>query len=112
MKRCYLFLLMCLLSLQVFAGALAQPESRADQSFQVECLAADLVRDADVADAGGSLPYADSEESFERASAGDESLIAIAMAAASDAVKLADVPRSDPARDPPFLPPAGRPPRV
>lgn len=124
MKRLFVLLLICLLPMQVFAGMLtsktaidvAALELQVQQQLQAEAVAAahaqqslpDEQSDSD--DDGAS--YADSEDFSSHAGVGDETVLNPALAFVSDSATLAPALSSDAASKPPFLPPAGRPPRV
>jgi hypothetical protein len=136
MKRLFAILLICLLPVQVFAGmltyktaidsvALEQQVQQQEQLRQALELAAaaggDVHADdavarqqalADSADGDDDLSYADTEDFSSHAGVGDETVLNPAMAFVSDSATLAPALRSDDARQPPFLPLAGRPPRV
>jgi hypothetical protein len=136
MKRLFAILLICLLPVQVFAGmltyktaidsvALEQQVQQQEQLRQALELAAaaggDVNADdavarqqalADSADGDDDLSYADTEDFSSHAGVGDETVLNPAMAFVSDSATLAPALRSDDARQPPFLPLAGRPPRV
>ncbi|RFB70693.1 MULTISPECIES: hypothetical protein [unclassified Herbaspirillum] len=136
MKRLFAILLICLLPVQVFAGmltyktaidsvALEQQVQQQEQLRQALELAAasgaDVNADdavaqqqalADSTDGDDDLSYADTEDFSSHAGVGDETVLNPAMAFVSDSATLAPALRSDDARQPPFLPLAGRPPRV
>lgn len=136
MKRLFAILLICLLPVQVFAGmltyktaidsvALEQQVQQQEQLRQALELAAasggDVNADdaaaqqqalADSADGDDDLSYADTEDFSSHAGVGNETVLNPAMAFVSDSATLAPALRSDDARQPPFLPLAGRPPRV
>ena len=92
-----------------FAGlflANAVPHVNADEAaVQQQAL-------ADSADGDDDLSYADTEDFSSHAGVGDETVLNPVMAFVSDSATLAPALRSDDARQPPFLPLAGRPPRV
>jgi hypothetical protein len=141
MKRLFAILLICLLPVQVFAGmltyktaidsvALEQQVQQQEQLRQALELAAAARSDAnadiaaaddaaaqqqalaDSSDGDDDLSYADTEDFSSHAGMGDETVLNPAMAFVSDSATLAPALRSDDARQPPFLPLAGRPPRV
>ena len=136
MKRLFAILLICLLPVQVFAGmltyktaidsvALEQQVQQQEQLRQALELAAasgaDVNADdavaqqqalADSTEGDDDLSYADTEDFSSHAGVGDETVLNPAMAFVSDSATLAPALRSDDARQPPFLPLAGRPPRV
>jgi hypothetical protein len=136
MKRLFAILLICLLPVQVFAGmltyktaidsvALEQQVQQQEQLRQALELAATAGTDvnaddaaaqqqalADSTDGDDDLSYADTEDFSSHAGVGDETVLNPAMAFVSDSATLAPALRSDDARQPPFLPLAGRPPRV
>jgi len=135
MKRLFAILLICLLPVQVFAGmltyktaidsvALEQQVQQQEQLRQALELAAAAGGDVNADDAvarqqaladsadGDDLSYADTEDFSSHAGVGDETVLNPAMAFVSDSATLAPALRSDDARQPPFLPLAGRPPRV
>ena len=141
MKRLFAILLICLLPVQVFAGmltyktaidsvALEQQVQQQEQLRQALELAAAAGSDvnaddaaaaaadkaaqalADANDGDDDLSYADTEDFSSHAGVGDETVLNPAMAFVSDSATLAPALRSDDARQPPFLPLAGRPPRV
>ncbi len=136
MKRLFAILLICLLPVQVFAGmltyktaidsvALEQQVQQQEQLRQALELAAVAGSDvnlddaaaqqqalADSTDGDDDLSYADTEDFSSHAGVGDETVLNPAMAFVSDSATLAPALRSDDARQPPFLPLAGRPPRV
>lgn len=136
MKRLFAILLICLLPVQVFAGmltyktaidsvALEQQVQQQEQLRQALALAAVAGSDvnlddaaaqqqalADSTDGDDDLSYADTEDFSSHAGVGDETVLNPAMAFVSDSATLAPALRSDDARQPPFLPLAGRPPRV
>jgi len=139
MKRLFAILLICLLPVQVFAGmltyktaidsvALEQQVQQQEQLRQALELAAaagsDVSADdaadkaaqeqalADATDGDDDLSYADTEDFSSHAGVGDETVLNPALAFVSDSATLAPALRSDDARQPPFLPLAGRPPRV
>jgi hypothetical protein len=130
MKRLFVLLLICLLPMQVFAGALthstsetvvtavaavlpvtaaAQLQAQLQEQLQDQAIA-DLASDDGIAD-GAS--YGDSGEDFStHAGIGDEPMQNPALIFGADSASLAPAQRSDAARQPPFLPPAARPPRA
>jgi len=136
MKRLFAILLICLLPVQVFAGmltyktaidsvALEQQVQQQEQLRQalefataagsdvsVDDDAAQQQATADAANGDDDLSYADTEDFSSHAGVGDETVLNPAMAFVSDSATLAPALRSDDARQPPFLPLAGRPPRV
>ena len=139
MKRLFAILLICLLPVQVFAGmltyktaidsvALEQQVQQQEQLRQALELAATAGTDVNADDAAAQqqaladstdstdgdddLSYADTEDFSSHAGVGDETVLNPAMAFVSDSATLAPALRSDDARQPPFLPLAGRPPRV
>ncbi|MCW5297575.1 hypothetical protein DXT88_05240 [Herbaspirillum lusitanum] len=140
MKRLFAILLICLLPVQVFAGmltyktaidsvALEQQVQQQEQLRQALELAAAAGNDvgaddaaadkaaqeqalADATDGDDDLSYADTEDFSSHAGVGDETVLNPALAFVSDSATLAPALRSDDARQPPFLPLAGRPPRV
>jgi hypothetical protein len=138
MKRLFAILLICLLPVQVFAGmltyktavdsvALEQQVQQQEQLRQALELAAATGSDAnadsvdaaaqqqalaDANDGDDDLSYADTEDFSSHAGVGDETVLNPAMVFVSDSATLAPALRSDDARQPPFLPLAGRPPRV
>ncbi|WP_016832219.1 hypothetical protein [Herbaspirillum lusitanum] len=137
MKRLFAILLICLLPVQVFAGmltyktaidsvALEQQVQQQEQLRQALELAAAAGSDvsaaadkaaqeqalADATDGDDDLSYADTEDFSSHAGVGDETVLNPALAFVSDSATLAPALRSDDARQPPFLPLAGRPPRV
>lgn len=137
MKRLFALLLICLLPMQVFAGMLTyktgidsaalelqvqqQKMLEAQRELQAQLLettgagqaeADDLQALADQSDRDDDTSYADSEDFSNHAGIGDETVLNPALAFIVDSASLAPALRSDDARQPPFLPPAGRPPRV
>lgn len=137
MKRLFAILLICLLPVQVFAGMLTyktaidsvaleqqvQQQEQLRQAFELAAAAGSLVNADDAADKAAQaladandgdddLSYADTEDFSSHAGVGDETVLNPAMAFVSDSATLAPALRSDDARQPPFLPLAGRPPRV
>lgn len=138
MKRLFAILLICLLPVQVFAGMLTyktavdsaaleqqvQQQEQLRQALELAATAgsdanADIADDAaqqqalaDAADGDDDLSYADTEDFSSHAGVGDETVLNPAMAFVADSATLAPALRSDDARQPPFLPLAGRPPRV
>lgn len=140
MKRLFAILLICLLPVQVFAGmltyktavdsvALEQQVQQQEQLRQALELAVAAGNDVgaddaaadkaakeqaliDATDGDDDLSYADTEDFSSHAGVGDETVLNPALAFVSDSATLAPALRSDDARQPPFLPLAGRPPRV
>ena len=137
MKRLFALLLICLLPMQVFAGMLtyktgidsAALELQVQQQQMLEAqlemqrrlaevagaglmAADDQALPADQADCDDDTSYADSEDFSNHAGVGDETVLNPTLAFIVDSATLAPALRSDDARQPPFLPPAGRPPRV
>lgn len=126
MKRLFALLLICLLPMQVFAGMLtyktgidsAALELQVQQEQQRELLESlaqageDQQSLPDQADRDDDNSYADSEDFSNHAGVGDETVLNPAMVFLVDSATLAPALHSDDARQPPFLPPAGRPPRV
>ncbi|WP_050477394.1 hypothetical protein [Herbaspirillum rhizosphaerae] len=140
MKRLFALLLICLLPMQVFAGMLtyktgidsAALELRVQQQQMLEVqlemqrqltevagsgqtVADDLqavLDQSDQADRDDDTSYADSEDFSNHAGIGDETVLNPTLAFIVDSATLAPALRSDDVRQPPFLPPAGRPPRV
>jgi hypothetical protein len=127
MKRLLAFLLICLLPMQVFAGLLTYRtavdavalQAQFDQLTQsAALLAADDVApaltlvadDTDIDD--DSSDFADSDDFSTHAGVGDEPVLHSAQVFVFDSATLAPSLHSDAASQPPFLPPAGRPPRV
>ncbi|MFL9879343.1 hypothetical protein PQR63_13175 [Herbaspirillum rhizosphaerae] len=142
MKRLFALLLICLLPMQVFAGMLTYKtgidsaalelqvqqqqmlemqrlltevagagQTAADDQHDQQILAAQSDQ-IDQADRDDDTSYADSEDFSNHAGVGDETVLNPTLAFIVDSATLAPVLRSDDARQPPFLPPAGRPPRV
>jgi|SRR5450830_806575 len=136
MKRLFALLLIVLLPMQVFAGMLtyktgidsAALELQVQQQLLAEvagssatavdpvavmAAAADEQQAlSDQGDRDDDTSYADSEDFFNHAGVGDETVLNPAMVFLVDSATLAPSLHSDDARQPPFLPPAGRPPRV
>ncbi len=131
MKRLFALLLICLLPMQVFAGLLtyrtavdtvalqAQFDQLLHSAVQHASNDASLASvpavagDVDVADIDDdSSDFADSEDFSTHAGVGDEPVLHSAQVFVFDSATLAPALRSDSASQPPFLPPAGRPPRV
>ncbi|ASU40386.1 hypothetical protein hmeg3_20200 [Herbaspirillum sp. meg3] len=142
MKRLFALLLICLLPMQVFAGMLTYKTGidSAALEFQVQqqqmlemqrlltevagagqtaaddqqILAgqSDQIDQTSQADRDDDTSYADSEDFSNHAGVGDETVLNPTLAFIVDSATLAPALRSDDARQPPFLPPAGRPPRV
>lgn len=135
MKRLFALLLICLLPMQVFAGMLtyktaidsAALELQVQQEQQRQLLqllaepsgadqtqaaADDQQALADQADRDDDNAYADNEDFSNHAGVGDETVLNPALVFLVDSATLAPTLHSDDARQPPFLPPAGRPPRV
>jgi len=126
MKRLLAFLLICLLPMQVFAGLLTYRtavdtvalQAQFDQLAQsATLLAADdvapaLTLAADDTDVDDSSDFADSDDFSTHAGVGDEPVLPSAQVFVCDSATLAPSLHSDAASQPPFLPPAGRPPRV
>jgi len=137
MKPLFALLLICLLPMQVFAGMLtyktgidsAALELQVQQQQMLEAqlemqrqlaevagaspiTADDQALPADQADRDDDTSYADSEDFSNHAGVGDETVLNPTLAFIVDSATLAPALRSDDARQPPFLPPAGRPPRV
>ncbi|AKZ62375.1 hypothetical protein F506_06540 [Herbaspirillum hiltneri N3] len=98
------------LELAAIAGSDANADI-ADDAAQQQALA-DAAATADAADGDDDLSYADTEDFSSHAGVGDETVLNPAMAFVADSATLAPALRSDDARQPPFLPLAGRPPRV
>jgi len=116
MKRLLVLLLICLLPMQVFAGMVTFKVATASQTRLgtmpgVDVASADDKGDqhvlGDNADAG-----ADNDDFSNHATIGDEPVMHLAQLFVVDAATLAPALRSDAACQPPFLPPAGRPPRI
>ena len=127
MKRLFALLLICLLPMQVFAGMLtyktaidsAALELQVQWEQQRELLqwstagaGQDLQALPDQVDGDDDSAYADSEDISNHAGVGDETVLNPALVFLVDSASLAPTQHSDDARQPPFLPPAGRPPRV
>jgi len=136
MKRLFALLLIVLLPMQVFAGMLtyktgidsAALELQVQQQLLAEAVgtsgtvvdpvaamaaaAEDQQAVSDLGDRDDDTSYADSEDFSNHAGVGDETVLNPAMVFLVDSATLAPSLHSDDARQPPFLPPAGRPPRV
>jgi hypothetical protein len=142
MKRLWVLLLICLLPVQVFAAVLTYASSVASTDFsapaevsvavkylnakQIAAAAdaaaadqasADLEPHVALGDKGSSgddnTGYADSGEDFStHAGIGDEPVLTQTLAVLPQTSQVAPALRSDDASQPPFLPLAGRPPRV
>lgn len=128
MKRLFALLLICLLPMQVFAGLLTYRtavdatalQAQIDQLPQgAEVVAGDagsfaesLPVQALTDDDDDSADFADSEDFSSHAGVGDEPLRYKTQVFVVDSATLAPALCSDPASPPPFLPPAGRPPRA
>lgn len=134
MKRLWVLLLICLFPVQVFAAVLTYASSVAATDFTEPAISmvAKLANASDavsaavdndthhdaVADNSSSSDdensgYADSSEDFStHAGIGDEPVLIQSLAVLPDQTSLAPALRSDNASQPPFLPLAGRPPRV
>jgi hypothetical protein len=140
MKRLWVLLLICLLPLQVFAAVLTYAGSVAATDFSASAhashgqggtavkqlvsrtivvadpAATDEPLHAAVADNGNAddgNSYVDSGEDFStHAGIGDEPVLMQSLARLPEVSRLAPALRSDDASQPPFLPPAGRPPRA
>lgn len=128
MKRLLVLFLICVLSLQVFAGMVSLRAIESQQmplSLQMSPVDIDherLIQDgsnqhgdhktqgASGDDAG--IADADNEDFTHHAGIGDEPVLVMARLCAADSARLAPALRSDPAIQPPFLPPAGRPPQA
>jgi hypothetical protein len=120
MKRLLVLFLMCVLPLQVFAGVAS---SRAVQLQETPMLSQLQHAGSDHGDHYGNhqkqaplddnagIASVDDEDFSYHASIGDEPVLVTAMMFAAESARLAPALRSDPAIQPPFLPPAGRPPR-
>nr|WP_238533889.1 hypothetical protein [Herbaspirillum lusitanum] len=92
-------------ALELAAAAGSDVSAAADKAAQEQAL-------ADATDGDDDLSYADTEDFSSHAGVGDETVLNPALAFVSDSATLAPALRSDDARQPPFLPLAGRPPRV
>jgi hypothetical protein len=124
MKRLFALLLICLLPMQVFAGLLtyrtavdtvtlqAQFDNLRQSADAVAADAESLPKALADDDSDDSADFADSEDFSNHAGVGDEPLRYKAQVFVVDSATLAPVLCSDPASPPPFLPPAGRPPRA
>ncbi|WP_034295428.1 hypothetical protein [Herbaspirillum sp. RV1423] len=135
MTRLFALLLICLLPVQVFAGMLTyktgidsaalelqvqQAQQQQLQQLLAEVAGTDAATAAadeqqtlpDQADRDDDTSYADSEDFSNHAGVGDETVLNPALVFVVDSATLAPALRSDAASQPPFLPPAGRPPRV
>ncbi len=140
MKRLFAILLICLLPVQVFAGMLTyktaidsaaleqqvQQQEQLRQALELAAIAGSGANTDSADDATAQqqaladstdgddddLSYADTEDFSSHAGVGDETVLNPAMAFVADSATLAPALRSDDARQPPFLPLAGRPPRV
>ena len=131
MKRLLVLFLICVLPLQVIAGMGSLRTAKMSQVQQMqqmqhvdsdrEQLAQDTSEQRrqsqqqgpqDDGSSVADLTNVDGEDFSHHASIGDEPLLAMAVMFAAESSRLAPALRSDPAIQPPFLPPAGRPPRV
>lgn len=127
MKRLLALLLICLLPMQVFAGLLTYRtavdtvalQAQFDQLAQSATLlsasdaAPTLMLAADETDVDDdSSDFADSDDFSTHAGVGDEPVLHSAQVFVCDSATLAPSLHSDAASQPPFLPPAGRPPRA
>ena len=136
MKRLLVLLLICLLPMQVLAGLLTYrtgviPSPSASTKLEAPALQvqvqgvsdtstasiiassfADQMAQADLADYDDEDGYADNDDISSHAGCGDEPVLTGASAFMADMTTLAPAHRSDDAIQPPFLPPAARPPRV
>jgi hypothetical protein len=116
MKRYVILLLMCLLPLQVFAGALAYAEERleplAEQSEVIDLLAMLIDQVDDVALSDEDEAASQHDETLMTFSVGDEPIQVNFDFCPPDFARFTLAHASDTASPPPYLPPAGRPPRV
>ena len=120
MKRLFVLFLICLLPMQVFAGMVTRtsvPVQSLQLATHTHGVALDVVSGAhhhggisDPEDADVSA--AESEDFSSHAGIGDEPTLSTVPLFALDVTSLAPALRSDAASEPPFLPPAGRPPRI
>ena len=114
MKRLLVLFLICLLPMQVFAGMVTY-RAVLTQQLQPPAVVAVQAGHADDSDSGdhvGDVANADSEDFSYHAGLGDEPVLYAAVLFVTEASSLAQVLSSDAASQPPFLPPAGRPPRL
>lgn len=128
MKRLLTLILICLLPMQVFAGLLTYkivlPTVELQAQFEERARADDLAQASlslvalkDLAerahsDGGESSVCVDSEDLSSHTGGGDEFVLNPMLVFAIDNATLASALRSDAASQPPFLPLAGRPPRI
>lgn len=135
MKRLWVLLLICLLPVQVFAAVMTYASSVAATDFSAPVEAVVVIKQIDLSKSAAALPaaddaqqaalgdtgstsddsnnYADSGEDFStHAGIGDEPVLVRSLAVLPQTSRLAPVLRSDDASQPPFLPPAARPPRA
>ncbi|MBB3212829.1 hypothetical protein FHW67_002117 [Herbaspirillum sp. Sphag1AN] len=120
MKRLLVLFLMCVLPLQVFAGVVSSRAAQLQQTpvlLQMQHAGAahedhhgDQQKQAPLDDNAGIAGVDDEDFSY-HASIGDEPVLVTALMFVAESARLAPALRSDPEIQPPFLPPAGRPPR-
>jgi hypothetical protein len=117
MKRLFILLLICLLPTQVFAGSVSYAQEHTEQTemsklidevFDTVLFAAQSI---DLGSAGDSQDQ-DQDDRLMHIGAGDEPAIHAGYVFAPDLPAFVVISRSDIALQPPFLPPAGRPPRA
>jgi hypothetical protein len=115
MKRLLILLLICLLPVQVFAGTVSYAEEHLEQIEQrtiIEEVLESVLSVASHIDLADETDEQEHDEYLMHIGAGDEPVIYAGSFAAPDFPAFFPVCRSDLALQPPFLPPAGRPPRV
>lgn len=110
MKRLFVLLLICLLPMQVFAGVVTYYKAQAQS---LPGMTTELAGQADAQHGSPSdAASCDNENFSQHAGLGDEPVLHMGLMFVADSTRLAPALRSDAAIQPPFLPPAARPPRV
>lgn len=114
MKRLLILLLICLLPTQVFAGSVAYAQEHVTQTEQATILddvLASVLSVAQQVDLTADTEEQEHDDYLMHIGAGDEPVIYAGSFAVLDFPAFFPACRSDLALQPPFLPPAGRPPR-
>lgn len=114
MKRLLILLLICLLPVQVFAGGVAYEQEhpvQTQQSTFIDDVLESVLSVASQVELSGSSDEQEHDDFLMHIGAGDEPVIYAGNFFAPDCPAYFPACRSDLASQPPFLPPAGRPPR-
>ncbi len=115
MKRLFILLLICLLPVQVFAGSLAYVEEhfvQIEQNTIIDDVLDTVLPDIHQLDVTGDDQEQEQDDYLMHIGAGDEPVMYACNFAVPDFTAFSPACRSDLALQPPFLPPAGRPPRA